>query len=197
MPTAPSLVDRFRPHSVPVCVFAVVAAAVVVVPPLVLDPSRRTLYITVAVLILAVMSTAPYAVAVAVLTLPFQYTGLASYASPRTVPDGERPSLGDVLRHVAAGFAYVLAAGIVGGIGIGLDFAGYGTSALSDPFKPTFMLAGSAAVAVTYVGLQLWRCDTADGEADLRTTGGTIALGLLLVPTGRIALWVFGRGRLV
>ena len=86
MSTTPSTLERVRPHSVPICILTVVVTAAVVVPPLVLDLTPKTYAIAAAVLILAVTSTAPYAVAVAVVTLPFQFLGLASYASPRTVP---------------------------------------------------------------------------------------------------------------
>jgi hypothetical protein len=193
MSMTPSTLERFRPHSVPVCVFAVVVAAVVIVPPLVLDLTPRTYAIAAAVLILAVSSTAPYAVAVAVLTLPSQYLGLASYASPRTVPDDGRPSLVDALRHAGAGSAYVLAAGAVGGIGVGVDVAS-SSSASTPPTGVPFTYLAGGVVGVVFVGLQLWRHDDPESGFDARTTFGTIALGLLLVPAGRVALWLFGHG---
>ena len=196
MSTAPSVLERFRPHSVPVCVFAVVAAAAVLVPPLVLDLSARTYAIAAAILILAVTSTAPYAVVVAVLTLPVQYLGLASYAAPRTVPDGGRPSLVDSLRHVAAGFAYVLAAGAVGGIGVGVDVAG-SPSAPTPPTGVPFTYLAGGVVGLVFVGLQLWRHDDPVGDLETRTVLGTVGLGLLLVPAGGVALWLFGRGSLL
>ena len=196
MSTTPSVLERFRPHSVPVCVFAVVVAAAVVVPPLVLDLTPRTYAIAAAVLILAVTSTAPYAVAVAVLTLPFQHLGLASYASPRTVPDDEHPSLADALRHAAAGFMYVLAAGGVGGIGVGVDVAS-SSSASTPPAGVPFTYFAGGVVGLVFVALQLWRHDDPEGEFETRTVLGTIALGLLLVPAGGVALWLFGRGSLL
>ena len=192
MSDPPSAFERFRPHSVPVCILAVVVAAAVVVPPLVLDLTPRTYAIAAAVLILAVISTAPYAVAVAVLTLPFQYLGLASYASPRTVQDG-RPSLVGSLRHTAAGFAYVLAAGAVGGIGVGVDVAS-STSASTPPTGVPFTYLAGGGVGLAFVGLQLWRHDGPVGDLETRTVSGTVALGLLLIPAGRVALWLFGRG---
>ena len=189
----PSVLERFRPHSVPVCILAVVVAAAVVVPPLVLDVTPRTYAIAAAVLILAVTSTAPYAVAVAVLTLPFQFLGLASYASPRTVPDDERPSLADALRHAAAGFAYVLAAGAVGGIGVGVDVAS-SSSASTPPAGVPFTYLAGGVVGLVFVGLQLWRSDAPVGDLDARTVLGTVGFGLLLVPTGHVALLVFESG---
>ena len=196
MSTTPSTLERFRPHSVPICILAVVAAAAVVVPPLVLELTPKTYAIAAAVLILAVTSTAPYAVAVAVLTLPFQYLGLASYASPRTVPEDGRPSLADALRHAAAGFAYVLAAGAVGGIGVGVDVAS-SSSASTPPAGVPFTYLAGGVVGLAFVGLQLWRHDDPVGDLETRTVLGTIALGLLLVPVGGVALWLFGRGSLL
>ena len=93
MSTTPSVLERFRPHSVPVCVFAVVAAAAVLAPPLVLDLSARTYAIAAAVLILGVTSAAPYAVTVSVVTLPLLYAG--ADVTPRI--------------STAAAMAYVLA----------------------------------------------------------------------------------------
>ena len=196
MSDPPSTLERFRPHSVPVCILAVVVAVAVAVPPLVLDLTPRTYAIAAAVLILAVISTAPYAVAVAVLTLPFQFLGLASYASPRAVPEDGRPSLVDALRHTAAGFVYVLAAGAVGGIGVGVDVASSAGASTPPTGVPYAYLAGGG-VGLTFVGLQLWRHDDPVGDLETRTVPGTIALGLLLVPAGHVALWLFGRGSLV
>jgi hypothetical protein len=193
MATAPFTVDRIRPHAVPVCLFALVVATAVLVPPLVLDPSARTYAIAVAVLLLAVISTVPYAVAVSLLTLPLQYAGIASYASPRTVPDGGRPSTTDALRHVAAGVANVLAAGAVGGIGVGLDVAS-SPGASTPPTRIPFTYVAGAVVGVVFVARQLWRYDGSLGELDARTVPGTVGLGLLLVPAGRVAVWVFGGG---
>ena len=191
-----SAFERFRPHSVPVCILAVVVTAAVAVPPLVLDLTPRTYAITAAVLILAVISTAPYAVVVAVLTLPFQYLGLASYASPRTVPEDGRPSLVGSLRHAAAGFAYVLAAGAVGGIGVGVDVASSAGASTPPMGVPYAYLAGGG-VGLTFVGLQLWRHDDPVGDLETQTVSGTVGLGLLLIPAGDVALWLFGRGSLL
>ena len=189
MSTTPSTLERFRPHSVPVCVFAVVAAAAVLVPPLVLDLSARTYAIAAAVLILGVTSAAPYAVAVSVVTLPLLYAGAGSYASPAAVLDAERPAPVDALRHVAAGIVYVLAAGAVGAIGVGASFA---ADSGSSTLQPVLMVAGSALVAATFVGLQLWRHDGPAGDLETRTVLGTVVLGLFLLPAGPVALLLFG-----
>ena len=191
MSDSPSTLERFRPHSVPVCILAVVVATAVVVPPLVLDLTPRTYAIAAAVLILAVTSTAPYAVAVAVLTLPFQFLGLASYASPRTVPEDGRPSLVDSLRHAAAGFAYVLAAGAVGGIGVGVDVAS-SSSASTPPAGVPFTYFAGGVVGLVFVALQLWRHDVPAGDLETRTVLGTVVLGLFLLPAGPVALLLFG-----
>ena len=189
MSTTPSTLERFRPHSVPVCVFAVVAAAAVLVPPLVLDLSARTYTIAAAVLILGVTSAAPYAVAVSVVTLPLLYVGAGSYASPAAVLDAERPAPVDALRHVAAGIVYVLAAGAVGAIGVGASFA---ADSGSSTLQPVLMVAGSALVAATFVGLQLWRHNGPAGDLETGTVLGTVVLGLFLLPAGPVALLLFG-----
>ena len=189
MSTTPSTLERFRPHSVPVCVFAVVVTAAVLVPPLVLDLSARTYAIAAAVLILGVTSAAPYAVAVSVVTLPLLYAGAGSYASPAAVLDAERPAPVDALRHVAAGIVYVLAAGAVGAIGVGASFA---ADSGSSTLQPVLMVAGSALVAATFVGLQLWRHDGPAGGLETRTVLGTVVLGLFLLPAGPVALLLFG-----
>lgn len=195
--SAQSLTDRVRPHSVPLSMLAVVAAAALVVPPLVLDgPGARTYALTAAVLVLAVGSAFPYAVAVAVGTLPLFYLGAGSYASPRATP--EEPgtvSLVAALRHVGAGVVYVLAAAMVGAIGVGLDVASSPGSSTPSPQVP-FFLVGGGVVGALFVGLQLWRHDAPLAALDRRTVLGTIALGALLVPAGRVALWLFGRGGL-
>jgi hypothetical protein len=193
MATSPFILERVRPSSVPIGMIGVVAAAAVLVPPLVLEPSTRTYAIAAAFLLLAGSATVPYAVAVAVATLPLQYLGVATYTAPRTVPDDESLSVTNAVRHVAAGFAYVLAAGAVGGIGVGLDVAsspGASTPPTQVPFTP---IAG-VVVGLVFVGLQLWRYDAPLGALDAGTVLGTVGLGLLMVPAGRIAVWIFGGG---
>ena len=190
-----SWTDRVRPHSVPLAMLAVLTAVALVVPPLVLDgPSARTYALTAAVLVLAVGSALPYAVAVAVGTLPLVYLDAGSYASPRATA-GEPGSVSPVaaLRHVGAGFVYVLAAAMVGAIGVGFDVVSSPGSSTPSPQVPFFLVAGGV-VGLVFVGLQLWRHDVPVGDLDARTTLGTVGLGLLLVPAGRVALWVFGGG---
>ncbi|WP_206042378.1 hypothetical protein [Haloarcula argentinensis] len=196
-------VGRFRPYSVPICLFTAVVAAVLFVPALVLGgPTGRTYALTVAVLIVAISSVLPYAAAVGVLTVPFFYTGLGSYAAPSALPaDGEPLALTGVLRHVVAGISYVVAATAVGAVGIGLDFA---ASSGSEPFPavglpsfpalgfPPFLLLGGVVIAGVYVIVQLWRYEKPIRELGWKTVSGTVVLGACLAVSPLIALWIFG-----
>jgi hypothetical protein len=185
--------ERFRPYSVPLCVFAIVVVAVLFVPPLLLgEATARTYALTAAVLILAITSVFPYAVVVSIVTLPLLYIGIGSYAAPRVIPV-ETLSTGAILRHVVAGVSYVLAAAIVGAIGLGADFAtSSGSSPLPSALRPSFLLVGGVAVAGTFVGLQLWRYDTPVRTLDRRAILGTAVLGGLLALSPVVSLWMFG-----
>ncbi|WP_336330230.1 hypothetical protein [Haloarcula sp. CGMCC 1.2071] len=188
-------VGRFRPYSVPICLFAVVAIAVLFVPPLVLGGATgRTYALTMAVLIVAISSVLPYAVAVGVLTVPFLYTGIGSYAAPEVLPtDAEPFGLAAALRHVIAGISYVVAATAVGAVGIGLDFA---ASSGSDPFPavgfPPFLLLGGVVIAGVYVAVQLWRYERPVRGLGWDTVLGTGVLGAFLAASPLVALWIFG-----
>lgn len=187
-------VERFRPYSVPLSLFALVALAVLVVPPLVLgDASGRTYALTAAVLIVAISSVVPYAVIVAVLTLLLPYAGVGSYAAPAVIPSGDDTlsALGAV-RHVLAGISYVVAAAAVGALGIGLDFASSGSSPLPTAAGPPFMFLGGALVAGVFVGVQLWRYDGPIRGLGWQSVVGTVVLGSLLAASPAVALWVFG-----
>jgi len=189
-------VGRFRPYSLPVCLFALVAGTVTLVPPLVLgEATARTYALTVAVLIVAVSSVLPYAVAVAVLTVPFPYAGLGTYAAPAA---GEPFSPTAALRHAVAGVSYVVAATAVGAVAVGIDFA---VSSGSNPLQavrfpglgvPPFLTLGGAAVAAVYVVVQLWRYDSPLAEIGLDAVLGTVVLGVLLAASPVAALWLFG-----
>lgn len=190
-------VERFRPHSVPVCVFAIVATAFLFVPPLVLgEVTGETYALAAAVLILAIASVTPYAFLIGVVTLPLLYAGIGSYASPRVVPaDDESLSMDAALRHVVAGVAYVLAAAAVGGLGIGIDMAlSSGTPRVPAAFQPPFLVVGGIIVGGAFVALQLWRYDASVDTLTWRTTIGTAVLGILLALSPPIALWLFGSG---
>lgn len=186
--------ERFRPYSVPLCVFAIVVVAVLLVPPLLLgEATARTYALTAAVLILAITSVFPYAIVVAVLTLPLLYAGFGSYATPDAVLTDPDPAPVAILRHVVAGVSYVLAAAIVGAIGLGADFAtSSGSSPLPSALRPSFLVVGGVAVAGTFVGLQLWRYHTPARTLDRRAILGTAVLGGLLALSPVVALWMFG-----
>lgn len=199
--SAPSTLERFRPHGVPLVVSAIVAVAVLIVPPLVLgEMTGRTYALTAAVIILAVGAVLPYAVLVAVGTLPLLYTGIASYAAPRaSQEDAHQFSAGTALRHVVGGVAYVLGAAVVGAIGIGVQFAVRSDAstdltgpATNVPAVPSFLFLGGIIVAIAFVGLQLWRYDTPTGRLDGGRILGTAALGGLLALSPVVAFWVFG-----
>lgn len=193
--SAHAWIERFQPYSVPVCVFAIVVVVALLVPPLVLgDPSARTYALTAAVFILALTSVLPYAVVVAVVTLPLLYAGIGSYAAPQAIPLGnDSPSPVEILRHVVAGVSYVLGAAVVGAVGFGADFA---TSSGSSPFlaalRPSFLIVGGVIVAGIFIGLQLWRYDASVGALEWRTILGTVVLGGLLALSPVVALWLFG-----
>lgn len=191
----PSTLERFRQHAVPLVVFVLVASAVLLVPPVVLGEfTARTYSLTAAIVILAVGSALPYAVLVALGTLPLLYTGTASFAAPRSAADGPHSlSAGTALRHGVAGIAYVLGAAVVGSIGLGTQIAVGGDSTiLPAPLQPSFQYLGGTVVAAAFVCLQLWRYDTPVGGLARRTVLGTVALGVLLALSPAVAYWVFG-----
>ncbi|AJF27825.1 hypothetical protein SG26_18515 (plasmid) [Haloarcula sp. CBA1115] len=180
-----------------------VVLAVLFVPPLVLgEATGRTYALTIAVLIVAISSILPYAVAVGVLTVPFLYTGIGSYASPAVLPTEAEPfALVGALRHVVAGISYVVAATAVGAVGIGLDFAASSGSApfpavgfLSFPSLgfPPFLLLGGVVVAGVYVTAQLWRYERTMRGLGRNTVLGTAILGAFLAASPLVALWLFG-----
>lgn len=183
--------ERFRPISVPVSLFALVVATLLFVPPLVLgEVTFRTYALTTAVFILAASSVSPYAVVVAVGTLPLLYLGFGTFASPATLPaEDDSPSMAAAIRHVVAGVAYVLAAAVVGAVGFGADFAV--SSGSSPSLMPSLLIIGGVIVASAFVGLQLWRYD-GEGAFEWRTVATTVFLGVLLALSPSVALWVFG-----
>jgi hypothetical protein len=192
--SSPSTLDRFRPHAVPVVVFATVAIATIVVPPLVLgEITTRTYAITAALVILAAGATLPYAVFVGIATLPLLYVEFASYAAPRPSPDTIHSfSPTAALRHVFAGIAYSLGAAVVGAIGIGAQMGTPDTAAVgSVGGQPAYLVLGGVIVAVVFVVLQLWRYDTAVRTLERGTLFGTAVLGLLVALSPVIAFWTF------
>lgn len=189
---------RLRRLSAPLGIAAVVAGALLVVPPLVLgELTARAYLLATALVIVAIASATPYAVLVGIGTLPVLYAGLGSYASPRGLPTGdERPDIGIAMRHTLAGGAYALAAAILGAVGIGLDMASPSETAVPTALEPAFFHLGGVLVAVIYVGCQLWRYDASVRHPDRRVVAVTVVLGTLLAVSPAVALWVFQGGRL-
>ncbi|MFP4625194.1 MAG: hypothetical protein ACLFNI_01220 [Natronomonas sp.] len=198
--SSPSIIQRFKPHSVPLVLFAIVAIAALIVPPLVLgEATSRTYALTAAVFILAIGSVFPYALLVAVGTLPLLYTGYASYAAPQTsatlqtspkTPYSFSPT--SALRHVVAGVVYALEAAAVGAVGMGAQIAvGSGPTAVPAIFQPSFLFLGGTTVGVAFFGLQLWRYDTPLRTLDRQTILGTAVLGGLVALSPVVAFWIF------
>lgn len=156
-------IERFKRHAVPLGVFAVVVVVVLVVPPVVLgEVTEKTYALTAAILVIAVSAVFPYAVLVALGTLPLLYACVASFAAPQ--PATEEPyrfSAVAAIRHTVAGISYVLAAAAVGALGIGLQL-GMTSDSTTIPalFQPAFLHFGGVLVAGAFVSPQLWRYDT-------------------------------------
>lgn len=191
---SPSARESLRRHSVPLVVFGMVAGAVLVVPPMVLgELTARTYAITAAVLVLAIGSAFPYAVAVGLGTLPLLYLGVASFAAPQPASaDPHAFSAGAALRHAVAGVSYVLGAAAVGAIGFGVQIGmGSDSTVVPAALQPSFLSLGGVLVAGAFVALQLWRYGTPLGELARRTVLGTVTLGLLMALSPAVAVWVF------
>lgn len=181
-------------HSVPLAMFGIVTGVVLVIPPIVLGEVTTSTYaLTAAVLILAVSSALPYAVAVSLGTLSLLYAGVASFAAPQ--PASAVPhafSAVTALRHTVAGISYVLGAAAVGAIGVGVQIGMDNDSAVMPAaFQPSFLYLGGILVAGIFVPLQLWRYDTPLSELSRRTVLGTVTLGVLLALSPAVAFWVF------
>lgn len=189
---SPRPLERLAPYSVPMLVFAIAIAVGLVVPPLVTGSMslERTYLLTVAILILAVTHSLPYAVVVAVVTAPLVRTGVAGYAPP-AASDAEGSRVRAAVRHVVVGVGYVLASAFVGAVFIGARLAGAPTGI--DLAMPSGALVGGAVVGVAFVALQLRRYRAVGATLDRRTTATTAALGALLALAPVVAHWLFGR----
>jgi len=195
--SSPSSTRPLKRYSVPLAVFAMVAVAALLVPPIVMaEATSRTYALTAAILILAVGSAFPYAVVVALGTLPLCYVGVASFAAPRPAADEPHPfSAVAALRHAVAGFAYVSGSAAVGAIGIGTQIGlTSDLSAIPAAFRPSFLHLGGVLVAAVFVSLQLWRYEAPVGELPARTVVGTVALGASVALSPAVAFWVFNGG---
>jgi hypothetical protein len=168
------LPERFASLSVPAAVFALVVGFVAVVPPLASGPipAGEAYVFALVFLVLATAYGAPYAAAVAVVTLPALRLGVAGYAPPElAASDASTTTLAVV--HVVLGFLYALAAAFVGSLALGAQIAGSPETTFTFPFGP---LGGGVLVGGAYVVLQLWR----GRHRDPRTVAVTVALGALL-----------------
>ncbi|WP_058365715.1 hypothetical protein [Haloparvum sedimenti] len=195
--STPSIRRSFRRHSVPLVLFGLVTLAVLVVPPLVLgEVTTRTYAIAAAILILAVGAAFPYAVLVALGTLPLLRAGIASFAAPQRTADGPHSFSAEAsVRHVVAGVAYVLGAAAVGAIGLGAQIGlRSGPTATPTFLRPSFLYLGGLLVGGAFVALQLWRYDAPPGDLDRRTALATVGLGVLIALAPAVAFWVFDGG---
>lgn len=190
-----TLAERSIPGSVPVLVFALVAALVLVVPPVAAGPlSLAEAYlVTVAILLLAVLHGAPYAAVVVVGTLPLVLrTGSAGYASP-DVAVGDASTTAVAVRHALVGVGYVLTSACVGSVLVGAELAGLALP--RGAVVPTGAILGGLVTGGAFVALQRWRYRTLGVALDWRATATTAGLGVLLALSPAVTYWRFG-GRL-
>jgi len=183
-------VERSAP--VPILVFGLSAALVLVVPAVAAGPLSlvEAYLITVAILVLAVLNGAPYAAVVAVGTLPLVRAGSAGYASPEMATGSDSPTTALAVGHVVVGFGYVVASACVGSVLVGAELAGL---PLPGGFAvPSGAVVGGLLTGGAYVSLQLWRYRTLGVSLDWRTMATTAGLGVLLALSPSVALWVFG-----
>mgnify|MGYP000002769736 FL=1 len=189
------LADRLSPFSVPVLVFGLVAAVLLVVPPLVagsMAPGRAYL-IAAALLLLAMGHAGPYAAIVAVATLPVLWVGSAGYASPESTAVADGPTTAQVVQHVVVGGGYALASAGLGGVLVGAELAGLPLP--SGVVVPAGAIVGGLLTGGTFAALQLWRYRTLDVTPGPWSTLVTVGLGGLIAPSPAVAYWLFG-GRL-
>ena len=189
-----SPVQCFKRHSVPLVVFFVMAVPVMVVPPIVLgELTAKTYALTAAVLLLAVSAVTPYAVLVAVGTLPLLYAGVASFAAPQPAGKTSHPfSALAAVRHTVAGISYVLAPAVVGAIGIGAQLGMTSDSpTIPGMVQPAFLYLGGILVAGAFVSLQLWRHTTSLNGLTRRTIVWTVGLGGLVALSPAVVFWTF------
>ncbi|MFW5974501.1 MAG: hypothetical protein ACOCPZ_03895 [Natrialbaceae archaeon] len=182
---------RFDRYAAPLVVALIAVVAVLAVPPLVLgELTGRTYTLTAAVLVLALGSVLPYALLVGVGTLPLLAADVVSFAAPPTDADrAHQLSAESALRHVVAGGGYVLAATVVGAIGIGAQFGVGGSTSTPALLQQVAFYGGGLLVAAAFVPLHLWRY--AARGLDRRTVLATGGLGVLLALAPVVAFWVF------
>ena len=184
----PPAIDRYKEDAVPLVFLLIMAVAMFIVPPIALG-ELGIIGLVPYVIMIALITVFPYACAVAVGTLPLLYANIASFAAPDTDADAFHSFSWDAaLRHVVAGFSYVIGATTVSAIGIGLQIMREDQT-IMETFQPVFLL-GSGIVAVAFVGAQLWRYDKPLRRLPLRTVLGTLVLGGLLALSIVAAFWM-------
>lgn len=191
-----ALPDHLNRYATPLVVSLLVALAVLAVPPMVLgELTGRTYALTAAVLIIALGSVLPYALLVALGTLPLFAVEGVSFIAPPSGSDADGFSAVVALRHVAAGIYYVLAAAVVGAIGIATQIgAGNAVGSIPEPIQPVLFYGGGLPVAAAFVSLHLWQYDAPVGDLDRWTVLGTVGLGGLLALAPVVTFWVFNGG---
>lgn len=189
---SPVAIERLKQHAVPIVVFGIVAVVAFIVTPVTIGEWSMMYDVTVVVFILSIWAGLPYALLVAVGTLPLLYTGIASFAAPQTMSEEPHVYTTEAAyRHFIAGVAYVLGATVVGAHGIIIQMSvRQEMMELPPSLQLSFLGVGGVLVAVAFVSLQFWRYD-----ARLRTLSrwnilGTVGLGVLLALSPKVAYWV-------
>lgn len=185
----PPAMDRCKENAVPLALFLITAIAIFIVPPIALGDLGAINGVPL-VIVIALTIVFPYACVVAVGTLPLLYANIASFAAPDADADVLHSFSWDAtLRHVVAGFSYVVGAATVSAIGIGVQITLEDRMRL-EAFQLSFLI-GSVIVGVAFIGAQLWRYDRPLRTVPLRTILGTLVLGGLLALSIVAAFWAF------
>lgn len=185
-------IERFKQYAVPIVMFGIVAVVGFFVPPITSGEGSMMYDVTAVVFILSVWSGFPYALLVAVGTLPLLSRGIASFAAPQTTSDEAHVySMRAALQHVVAGVSYALCATVVGAHGIGVQMTvGRELTVLPPSIQPSFLVVGGVIIAVAFVSLQLWRYDAPLRTLSRRNILGTVCLGILLALSPKVAYLV-------
>lgn len=190
---ASSAVERFKDHSVPIVLFAIVGVVGFGVPAIENgEVTWTTFEITLLVFIISALAGFPYALLIAIGTLPLLSGGIASFAAPRWIgPEAPGSSSQADLRHIIAGVSYALAATVVGAHGIIVQNSlGRELRVLPPPYQPSFLVSGGVLVAVVFVSLQFWRFNAPLKKLSRRRILGTVGLGVLLALSPKVAYWL-------
>ncbi|MFC4438580.1 MULTISPECIES: hypothetical protein [Natrialbaceae] len=181
--------DRCKENAVPLTLFFITAIAIFIVPPIALRDLGAINGVPI-VIVIVLTTVFPYACVVAVGTLPLLCANIASFAAPDADADALHSFSWDAtLRHLVAGFSYVVGAATVSAIGIGVQIT-LEDRMILEAFQPSFLI-GSVIVGVAFIGAQLWRYDRPLRTVPLRTILGTLVLGGLLALSIVAAFWAF------